>query len=102
GSSRATPDSGVPDADHRRLALIAEHGDRPRVEPEQTAVRRSQAEPACGEDTQGALERAVGASTDVVGRLASGGRLVPDGPAGHRRPDLRRRDALVAPVVPFD
>ena len=50
----------------------------------------------------GALDHAVGAGTDVVGRLTSGGRMVPDGPAGHRRPDLRRRYALVAPVVPFD
>ena len=40
GSSRATGESAVPEAQHAKAALVAEHRDRPRVEPEMPALGR--------------------------------------------------------------
>ena len=45
-------DGGVPDADDRRLALVAEDADRRRVEPEAAPALRAQTDPAGRKDPQ--------------------------------------------------
>ncbi len=107
----------VPDAEHRRLALVAEHRDGSRVEAEQAAVASVEAEPARGQHPQrmavaeeqrvasrrpSPCQDAVRALGNVLGRLSTGGRVRPDGPSRDGLANLRRADPLVASVVPFD
>src|SRR5271165_1448343 len=123
-ASAATADPGgtldgscVPTLEDGGLALIAEHTERPRREPQPATLGSGELDPAGAEDPQdvavgehghGPLDaedlrdHAVRPRADVLRPLAPGAAVAPQVPAGPLGVDLCGREALVVAVIPLE
>src|SRR4029079_3419458 len=107
----------VPEPDDARLALEAEHADAARRQEQPPAEAHGVLGPArpegaqdvaVGEDRDVAVDRqhllddAVAAGRDLGRGLTVRDAVAPQVPPGLLLADLRRRDALVVAVIPFE